>query len=175
MTSPNILLGKRGEYAVGTVLLRPKNATGQSMFDPCPLGEKAELLDFVVRLQKDGHPYGPYFFLQVKATEKAPEGGSIPAIFEASEVIAAQAMKAPIYVAAVDASKRTVEAIYIAPVYAERKNGIARIKTSKPLSDDTVCQALFDEVDNHFKMLKSAFNTPKNYSEDLVDEEMRIA
>lgn len=170
MASSHNLLGKRGEYAVGVELLRPKNPLGQSMFDPCPLGEKAELLDFVVRLQKDGRPYGPYFFLQVKATESKPDGGSVGAVFTAAEVKAAQGMKAPVYVAAVDASNNTFEAIYLAPVYTNRKKGISRIKTSKPISNVKVCEAIFKEVDDHFLKLAASFDEPVGYQDDAIDE-----
>lgn len=171
MSSSNNLLGKRGEYAVATQLLRPKNPLGQSMFDPCPLGEKAELLDFVVRLQKDGRPYGPYFFLQVKATQSKPSGGSVGAVFTAAEVKAAQEMKAPVYIAAVDASNNTDEAIYLAPVYTNRKRGISRIKTSKAISDVVVCEAIFKEVDEHFRNLAASFDAPNDYQDDAIDEE----
>ena len=165
------LLGKRGEYAIGSQLLRPLKDGSHPIFDPCHLGEKAELLDFVVRLQEDGHPFGPYFFLQVKATGLKPEGGSVRAEFSQEEVTRAQAMKAPVYVAAVDASECNQEKIYIQPIYNGRKKGISRIKTSKPLADVNVLLALYEEVKAHFECSTATFNAPSGHQEEIGDEE----
>lgn len=165
------LLGKRGEYAIGIELLRPLANGAQPIFDPCHLGEKAELLDFVVRLQKDGHPSGPYFFLQVKATGVKPEGGSIRAEFSREEVARAHAMKAPVYVAAVDASECAKEKVYIQPIYDGRTKGISRIKTSQPLAEAAIRQALYDEVETHFNSLQAKFKAPLGHLDEFIDEE----
>jgi hypothetical protein len=162
--------GKLGESAVSTQLLRVKNGLQFASFDPCSLGEKAELLDFVVRLKRDDHPFGPYFFLQVKTTQAPSEKGSIVTNFSYEEVQAAQALKAPVYIAAVDASNPKSEDIYIKPIYSDRKTGVYRVARKGLLSDDGVCMAVFKEVEMHFKDLKTEFKAPKGYADPSEEE-----
>lgn len=88
-------LGNLGEDVVS--LLFRRKIDDKFRFSVTFLGEKASLLDFMVNLlDDDGTAYGPYFFLQVKATEAITRPGRlIPARFSAGEVESARGRKAP--------------------------------------------------------------------------------
>lgn len=110
------------------------------------LGEKAETFDFVVYLLGfDRLAVGPYFFLQVKSTEKAPSKRSCPAPFSAKDVKRALSFKSPSYVAAADLSLPTA-AIYIKGLSHGRATGISSINRASDFRLDSVKVAVYDEV-----------------------------
>ena len=154
-------LGSRGESAVATCLLRPLGDSNTVQFRPFFLGEKAELLDFLVLLvNKDDQALGPHFFLQVKATAgNTNNGSSIKAIFTADEVARVQKWKAPTYIAAIDASKPDQESIYIRSIKSDRKKGISSVSTKSSLNDPALRQRIYKEIVKHFQSRVYNFTT----------------
>jgi hypothetical protein len=150
VASENDDLGARGEDAISTCLRRPLSATQKPQFRPKRLGEKAELLDFVVFLVDDnGKQLGSHFFLQVKTTRDV-DANSTAASFSADEVRRAQALKTPAYLAAVDASRPDKEAVCVLGIGTSRLKGYASIPKRLSLDDTKVRNALYDEVKAHF-------------------------
>jgi len=113
------------------------------------LGEKTELLDFLVLLvNKDDQALGPHFFLQVKATAGKTEDDdpSIAAKFSAEEVERVKNWKVPTYVAAVDLSRPERELIHIRGISSSRTKGIASVKKALSLDDRNVRKNIYKEV-----------------------------
>ncbi len=162
MAMSNDILGARGEAAVSTCLMRPLGDSNTAQFRPLFLGEKAELLDFLVLLlDPDERALGPHFFLQVKTTacHTQKDTQSIAARFSADEVARIQKWKAPTYLAAVDASKEDREFIYIRGINSDREKGIASVKKAFSLNDKTLRKKLYQEVKGHFDSRDHHFKT----------------
>ena len=143
-------LGQRGEKAVETCLCRPSANTPEYQFRPIPLGEKAELFDFLVHLlDASNNIIGPHFFVQVKTTAAAAVT-SCNARFDKSEVAKAITFNVPSYVIAVDASSPTTERIFIKAINSDRTAGIAKVACTQSLDDDAVRDTLYQEVMAYF-------------------------
>lgn len=141
-------LGRRGEDAVSSIFGR--DVLGKPRFSTHFLGEKAELLDFVVNLvdEKEAE-IGPFFMLQVKTTKGAHPGKSIDAPFSAAEVAKAVERKVPVYVVAVDAGPRD-EKVYFLAVESTRKGGISTVPRLFNLDCEVTLEELYDEVFHYF-------------------------
>ncbi|WP_313927526.1 DUF4365 domain-containing protein [Pseudoxanthomonas sp.] len=155
-------LGQRGEKAAETSLCRPSGKTPEYQFRPIPLGDKAELFDFVVHLLgADNNILGAHFFVQVKTTE-TPATVSCSARFSKDEVAKAVTFKTPCYLVGVDASDPTTERIFIKGIDFDRKKGISKISLSQSLDDDAVRDILYKEVLAHFNALAYSFKSGLN-------------
>lgn len=151
------LLGNFGEGAVSQLLHR--KMAGVHQFAARHLGEKAQLLDFIVNLVDDrGTEYGPFFFLQVRTTAAImrPRQG-IRANFSAREVRLVQARRVPAYMAAVLDKGDGSEEIYILGIDAKQKGGIAVVPRLFPLSEEGVRKAIYREVHGYFESGVKAF------------------
>lgn len=152
-------IGQRGEKAVETSFCRPSGNVPQYQFRPIPLGEKAELFDFVVHLlDENDNILGAHFFVQVKTTE-TPAALSCNARFTRDEVAKALSLKTPCYVIGVDASQRDSEKIYIRGISFDQTQGMSKIPISQPLDDDTIRNTIYQEVLTHFNALPYAFQS----------------
>jgi len=70
-------IGQRGEKAVETSFCRPSGNVPEYQFRPIPLGDKAELFDFVVHLlDANDNILGAHFFVQVKRRKQLRDGNS---------------------------------------------------------------------------------------------------
>jgi hypothetical protein len=89
-------VGRFGEDVVSRLLHR--RAGGRIRFTARHLGDKAQLLDFIVNLVDEfGKEHGPFFFLQVRTTEVvARQRQGIRANFSPLEVKFVQARKVPV-------------------------------------------------------------------------------
>ena len=155
-------IGQRGEKAAETSLCRPSANFPEYQFRPIPLGDKAELFDFVVHLlDADNNILGPHFFVQVKTTE-TPAAVSCNARFSKDEVAKAVTFKAPSYLVGVDASDPTGERIFIKGIDFDRTKGISRISSTQSLDDDFVRDSLYKEVLAHYNAAAYAFKTGLN-------------
>ncbi len=163
MASKNDDLGARGEELVSSCLRTPSSAHNNRIrFRPKFLGEKSELLDFLVLLvDEQSQAFGPHFFLQVKTTATTPkeDAKSIVTEFTAEEVSKALALKTPVYLVAVDASKPYSESIYVMGIGASRIKGISAIPKSLSLKDPAIRETLYEEVKDHFQARNFAFKS----------------
>ena len=147
-------LGALGEDLVSACLRRATGYQHRILFRPQHLGEKCELLDYLVFLIDDnGHAFGPHFFLQVKTTAVPHRTGtrSIATSFHADRVARTLDWKTPCYLAVVDASIQRLENIYVVGLSSTSPRGVYRIPTSQSLNDPAIRKTLFDEVKAHFE------------------------
>lgn len=152
-------IGQRGEKAVETSFCRPSGNVPEYQFRPIPLGDKAELFDFVVHLlDANDNILGAHFFVQVKTTETAATV-SCDARFTRDEVAKALSLKAPCYVIGVDASQRGTEKMYLRGISFDRTQGIAKVPLSQSLEDDAIRNTLYQEVLAHFNALPYTFRS----------------
>ncbi|WP_296000175.1 hypothetical protein [Rugamonas sp.] len=143
-------LGNLGEDVVSLLFRRRIDKVYR--FSVTFLGEKAQLLDFMVNLLDDnGSEYGPFFFLQVKttATIGAP-GAGIPATFTAEEVRNARARKVPVYLVAVESGDDDAERIFAIAIDETLKGGVAVVPPIFSLADKATRMRIYDEVHAYF-------------------------
>lgn len=152
-------LASMGEYAAA--LLFRRKIAGVHRFTATFLGEKAQLLDYLVNLlDANGHEYGPFFFLQVKTTAAiARPGRGIRAKFSAREVRLVQARKVPVYLAAVMSLSDGQEEIYVMGIDVAQRGGVSVVPRLFPLSDDGVRMAIYREVNAYFCSGLQAFES----------------
>jgi hypothetical protein len=137
--------GAKGEMNVSLCLMRDIN--GKPLFSVRPLGEKAELLDFVVNLLDDKESeVGAFFMIQVKATKSAEAGKSIDVNFDADQVAKALNRKVPVYLMAVDMGGGRAREIYFVAVDNLREKGFRAVPRVHNLDCDITLRALYDEV-----------------------------
>ena len=152
-------LGQRGEKAAETSFCRPSGNAPEYQFRPIPLGDKAELFDFVVHLLgADNNILGAHFFVQVKTTQK-PATVSCNARFSKDEVSKAVTFRTPCYLVGVDASDPTTERIFIKGIDFDRTNGISTVSSAQSLDDDAVRDVLYQEVLTHFNASAYTFKS----------------
>ena len=147
---------------MATALLRPLGPANEILFDPKFLGEKAGVLDFLVRLlDTDGALLGPFFFIQVKTTSdrKKVTRESINVTFKSDHIHAARKMKVPCYVFAVDATDPQTEHVYFCGVSSTRRKEIAGVLRKHDLSFEAKKRALYDEVVGFFAATTTAHAT----------------
>lgn len=152
-------LGNLGEDLVSLLLSRKiRNAY---RFSTKFLGEKAQLLDFMVNLlDAKGFEYGPFFFMQVKTTESVAFGRyGIPARFSSAEVRAAQARKVPVYLVAVESLADESENVYALGIDSGLARGIAVVPRLFSLKQEETRIAIFDEVHAYFQFQAKAFQS----------------
>lgn len=150
-------LGNLGEDIVS--LLFSRKIDNAYKFSPTFLGEKAQLLDFMVNLLDDtGSAYGPFFFVQVKTTEtRLQPKRSIPARFSAQEVRVAQARKCPVYLVAVASIDDDSEAIFAIAVDASYTNGLAAVPQLFSLLSKEIRMQIYNEVHAYFTSAMPGF------------------
>lgn len=153
-------LGERGEYYIGKLF--NTRIKGRKWFKPHFLGAKAQLFDFAVNLTNDkGDEFGPFFFLQVKASGIDFLGASINADFSTEEVAKAQERKVPTYLVAVDVSDEETEVAFFTAVESNRKKGFAKVSRQHCLTSQSTRLDLWKEVsdffDNKTHVFKSKF------------------
>jgi hypothetical protein len=151
------LLGTFGEGAVSQFLHSKIN--GVYHFSARQLGEKAQLLDFIVNLvDSRGKEYGPFFFLQVRTTAAIalPRQG-IRVNFNAHEVKLVQARKVPIYLAAVQDAEGSSAEAYIVGIDAAQRVGVRVVPRLFKLSDEAVRMAIYLEVHAYFESGMKSF------------------
>jgi hypothetical protein len=101
----------------------------------------------VYLLDANAQRLGPFFFLQVKTTLKAPDTtGAYALRFSARAVARAQAMKTPFFVGIVDRSTIRRERIYVKGIDAGLPTGITRLEPRHDLAEDAVKIAIYNEV-----------------------------
>lgn len=152
-------LGNLGEDVVSLLLSRKiENAY---RFSTKFLGEKTQLLDFVVNLlDAKGSEYGPFFFMQVKTTESVTLGGSgIPARFSSAEVRAAQARKVPVYLVAVESLNDDAENVYVLGIDSSLSAGITVVPRLFSLKQHETRTTIYDEVHAYFQLHAQAFQS----------------
>jgi hypothetical protein len=141
------LVGKRGEALFRAIIT--KWCGGEQWFDETFLGEKAEALDFVVRLI-GAAVFHALFFIQVKATAKPNRySGSgkkrrLLVTLEAAAAVKLGNMKVPAYVVGIDI--RSGKA-YIRNVPAGATKGFTGISTRRPLNCRAI-KKLWNEVND---------------------------
>lgn len=140
--------GARGEFSVGFSMMRDVN--GKPLFFVRHLGEKANLLDFMVNLlDGDEQETGEFFMIQVKSTKAAKSTGSIPARFKAAEVSAAHSRKVPVYLVAVDDAPGRNREIFFIAIDKNRHAGVSLVPKLHDLNCDVTLESLRDEVRAH--------------------------
>jgi hypothetical protein len=139
------IVGKRGEALFRAIIT--KWCDGEQWLEENFLGEKAEGLDFEVRLL--GSPvFHANFYVQVKATAKPTRySGSgkrrrLLVRLEPDDAVKIGTMKAPAYVVGIDVLAGKA---YIRHVPAGATRGFAGISTRHPLNCKTIKQ-LWNEV-----------------------------
>lgn len=157
----NNSVSRRGENFVSEILLEPVDSDdGPAMFSPEFMGDKAELLDFLVRLQNvDENVTGEYFFLQIKTVygeNQFDELGNMTVSFSAEEVQLAAKMRVPVYVVGVDARVKKKLVPYICALANGRQLGISKVPMTDEnnLANDAVRKRLHTEVTNYFIKLR---------------------
>ena len=150
-------LGNLGEDVVSLLMSRKIN--GAYRFSTKFLGEKAQLLDFMVSLlDAKGAEYGPFFFLQVKATESvAREANGISVRFSAGEVKAAQARKVPVYLAGVESLSDDDENVGVMGIDVHLLHGVTVVPRLFSLQLQETRQVIYDEVHAYFQSEAKAF------------------
>lgn len=152
-------VGQRGEKAAETSLCRPSANTPEYQFRPIPLGDKAELFDFVVHLlDSDNNILGAHFFAQVKTTE-TPATVSCNARFSKDEVAKAVTFKTPSYLIGVDASDPAAEKIFVKGIDYDRTKGISKVSCTQSLDNDRIRDSIYQEVLAHFDAAAYSFKT----------------
>lgn len=155
------LVGKRGEALFRAIITQW--CDGEQWFDETFLGEKAEGLDFEVRLIGSA-VFHASFFIQVKATAKPNRySGSgkkrrILVKLKAADAVKLGKMKVPVYVVGIDVHS---ENAYIRHVPAGATKGFTGISTRSPLNCEAI-KRLWNEVEDFWNsrpagMTSSAF------------------
>ncbi|NYE64141.1 hypothetical protein FHW58_005376 [Duganella sp. 1224] len=152
-------LGNLGEDLVS--LLFRRRIDNAYRFSTTFLGEKAQLLDFMVNLLDDsGSAYGPFFFLQVKATNKpSPPGQLIPARFTSDEVKRALARRCPVYLVAVACVDDDSEEVFVIAVETTLTGGVAGVPRLFSLSETGTRLQIYKEVQTHFGSKMASFES----------------
>jgi len=153
------IIGTGGEYLCGIELMRPvipsaglpcgfQPGEAGCLFEALHFGGKEPTYDYVVYLlDATARRLGPFFFLQVKSTFKAPGAAGAYALrFNANAVKRAHAMKTPFFVGIVDRSTARRERIYVKGIDARQSKGIARLAPHHDLAEDAVKIAIYNEV-----------------------------
>jgi hypothetical protein len=143
-------VGRFGEDVVSRLLHR--RVGGRIRFAARHLGDKAQLLDFIVNLVDEfGKEHGPFFFLQVRTTETvARQRQGIRAKFSSVEVKFVQARKVPVYLAAVVSKGDDCEDVYILGIDGLHEGGVRVVPRLFPLSDESVRLTVYEEVHDYF-------------------------
>ena len=155
------LVGKRGEALFRAIIT--KWCGGEQWFDETFLGEKAEALDFVVRLIGSA-VFHALFFIQVKATAKpnrysgSGKNRRLLVTLEAADAVKLGNMKVPAYVVGIDIHSGKA---YIRNVPAGATKGLTGISTGRPLNCKAI-KRLWYEVEHFWSsrpagMTSSAF------------------
>lgn len=126
---------------------------GSHLFEPYLIGGKAPTFDYIFYLvDASGHRSGPFFFVQVKTTEKRPKtGAAYPIKFKATDVARAIATKVPFFVCVVDRSVKHQPRFSIQGVDSKRTKGISRVAPPHDLATDAVKITIHAEVERLWK------------------------
>lgn len=152
-------VGALGEDVVGVLFGR--KIEKKFRFLPQSLGAKFELFDFIVQLLDDTeHPYGPYFFLQVKSTCDCHDNASVSAPFSAEEVRRALGRRAPVYLVGVYIPEDgEPEEVFALAVDSNLTKGISVVPRHFSLREKDVRMAIFAEVHSYFESPGSSFSS----------------
>jgi hypothetical protein len=140
----NDFIGFHGER-VFERLISALHTPRESLFTPQFLGDKWPVVDYIVRLV--GLPGAPYFFVQVKSTQRGyTASGRLQARVTADEMKALAACPAPTYIAGVDESS---ESCFIVSANGEKPAGMSTLSTAHPL-DRSTRELLWQEVADYW-------------------------
>ncbi|HEU4561371.1 MAG TPA: hypothetical protein VFS20_26190 [Longimicrobium sp.] len=152
----NDFIGFYGER-VFERLISALHAPQTSLFTPHFLGDKWPVVDYIVRLV--GLPGAPYFFVQVKSTQRGyTPSGRLQARVIADEMKALAACPAPTYIAGVD------ESCFIVSAHGERLGTMSTLPTAYPL-DRSTRELLWREVADYW-----AQRAPREFVSRFADQ-----
>lgn len=144
-------LGSSGENALITILTGVKDAGNNYIFRPAFLGDKWPAKDLYVELISD-EPIKPYFFVQVKTTERDFLSGPkrLPIRLTRRDEERLLGVPAPTYLVAVKPGRRLLgHKAYIRAIYERATHAISYVKASCELNERNLMR-LRDEVVNYW-------------------------
>lgn len=140
----NDFIGFHGER-VFERLISALHTPQASLFTPQFLGDKWPVVDYIVRLE--GLPGVPYFFVQVKSTQRGyTASGCLQARVTADEMKALVACPAPTYIAGVDPLS---DSCFIVSANGEKAATMNSLSTAYPL-DRSNRELLWEEVADYW-------------------------
>lgn len=152
-------VGRMGEDYVPSALHR--QISKKNLFKATHLGAKYELFDFMVNLlNDDGLPSGPFFLLQVKATEVNSFDDPVEVRFTREQVAMAHLRKVPAYLLGVQIRGNRMRGYFVS-IDNDREKGYAAIPKTYEFKNDKNLKLLYNEINEHFNgheiNLKSMF------------------
>lgn len=122
----------------------------RNLFKATHLGAKYELFDFMVNLLNDkGLPSGPFFLLQVKATEVDSFSDPVEVRFSRDEVMKAHLRKVPAYLLVVQVCGNRMKGYFIA-IDKNRTHGFTTFQKNFEFKNDNNLKMLYNEIDDYF-------------------------
>lgn len=142
-------IGRMGEDYVPNTLHR--QISKQNLFKVTHLGAKYELFDFMVNLlNSKGLPSGPFFLLQVKATEVKSFDDPIKTRFTHQEVAMAHLRKVPAYLLVVQICGNRMRGYFVA-IDKDRTHGFETFPKKHVFKNDANLKKLYTEIREYFE------------------------
>lgn len=150
-------VGRMGEDYVPSTMHR--QIKKRNLFKATHLGAKYELFDFMINLLNDrGLPSGPFFLLQVKATEVKSFAEPIVARFSREEVLMAHLRKVPAYLLVVQVCGNRVKGHFVA-IDKERQQGFTTFPKTYEFKNDKNLEILYNEIGEYFNSHEIEFTS----------------